>query len=105
MGPPITQRCLKTIFFLLQQLLRKTDSYLGGLYLQYTTPEMDYPSREIKRTTSESLKGHTVEQKTRKLKFWNKSNIALQLPLPSRSRKIPIEKMHQKCIQKVWKYV
>ena len=68
MGPSITQGCLETIFFfLLRQTLKKTDSCLRGLYLQYRTPEMDYPSREIERTNSESLKGHKFEQKTRKL--------------------------------------
>ena len=67
MGPPVTQTCLRTIFFLLRHTLKKTDSCLGGLYLQYRTPEMVYPSREIERTTSESLKEHKFEQKSRKL--------------------------------------
>ena len=63
MGPPITQRCLKTIFFLLQQTFKKTDFCLGGLDLQYRTPEMDYPSREIEKDNFRVSQGTQIRTK------------------------------------------
>ena len=92
MGHPINRRCLKTIFFLLRQIFKTTDFCSGGLDLQYRTPEMDYPSREIEKDNFGVSQGTPIRARNKEafeFKVLKKNNIVLQLPLPSWSRKVP----------------
>ena len=52
---------------LVELVYRMTESDLGGLDLQYRTPEMEQTSFEIEKTTLESLKGSKFERKTMNL--------------------------------------
>ena len=63
MRPSITQRCLQKPYFFFDQ-----KHLIGGLDLQYRTPEREYPSRETeKENFTESLKGQKFERKARNL--------------------------------------
>ena len=61
MRPPITQKCLETICFLDDKHLKSLSVTLGGLVLQYRTPEIEHPSREIENGSFRMSKGRKFE--------------------------------------------
>ena len=60
MRPPITQRCLKTIFFSLKTNIQKTEFYFRCLDLQYRTPEIGFPSCEIEKDNFRVSQGKQI---------------------------------------------
>ena len=60
MRPPITQRCLKTIFFLGRLTFKNTEFYFGVLDLQYRTPEIGFPGCEIEKDNFSDSQGKQI---------------------------------------------
>ena len=65
MRPPITQRCLKTVFFFDEKHFTKTEFYFGGLDLLYRRPEMEYPSHEIEKGNFRVSQGTEIRTKNK----------------------------------------